>query len=387
MQHERWRSGTLSTGFIAEEFPEGFSPIVAAGETQAVIAAVAAHVDHVQNVRKREISGQFRAGWSRSFDLKRAVMLGSARVDVEVELREGGVDVVFADGRRLRVVSPWTPGEPVWRGDIDEKPTVVQVRAILNGFALAHRGVAVAARVYTRREAALAALMIEREGADLSRSLHCPMPGLVKSIAVTEGQQVRPGDPLCVVEAMKMENQLSAERAATVKKIVAKVGEFARRRRRDHGIRLTPAAVAVERLSVLQVCVALAREDALSTTLARSGKLSIVVALAAAGGAASDERSDRVAWPLLCASTASSQEIVATGVFHGVGVVTAVDAAKGWLTLDHQAIDGFMGAMEMMYRAEPPRLAAGLRVGDHVAFDIEAGRYAIVGVKVLKDAD
>jgi len=225
MQHERWRAGRLSTGFIAEEFPEGFSPLVAAGETQAVIAAVAAHVDHVQNVRKREISGQFRAGWSRSFDLKRAVLLGATRIDVEVEPRDDGVDVVFADGRRLRLDSPWTPGEPVWRGDVDEQPTAVQVRAILNGFALAHRGVAVAARVYTHREAALAALMIERAGADLSRALHCPMPGLVKSISVKEGQQVRPGDPLCVVEAMKMENQLSAERVATVKKIVAKVGE------------------------------------------------------------------------------------------------------------------------------------------------------------------
>ena len=226
MQHERWRAGHLSTGFIAEEFPEGFSPLVAAGETQAVIAAVAAHVDHVQNVRKREISGQFRAAWSRTLDLKRAVLLGATRIDVEVGPRDGGVDVVFADGRRMRVDSPWTPSDPVWRGEIDEKPTAVQVRAILNGFALAYRGVAVAARVYTHREAALAALMIERAGADLSRALRCPMPGLVKSIAVKEGQQVRPGDPLCVVEAMKMENQLSAERAATVKKIVAKVGEL-----------------------------------------------------------------------------------------------------------------------------------------------------------------
>jgi len=225
MQHERWRAGRLSTGFIAEEFPDGFSPLVATGETQAVIAAVAAHVDHVENVRKREITGQFRTGWRRTFDLKRAVMLGATRIDVEVEPRDGGVDVAFADGRRLRVESPWKPGEPVWRGAVDDKPTAVQVRAILNGFALAHRGVAVAARVYTHHEAALAALMIERAGADLSRALHCPMPGLVKSIAVKEGQRVRPGDPLCVVEAMKMENQLSAERDATVKKIVAKVGE------------------------------------------------------------------------------------------------------------------------------------------------------------------
>jgi Cu(I)/Ag(I) efflux system protein CusF len=120
-------------------------------------------------------------------------------------------------------------------------------------------------------------------------------------------------------------------------------------------------------------------------TLARPAKISVVVALAAASGAVSDERADRVAWPL-CTSLAHAQESEASGVFHGVGVVKAVDSAKGWLTLDHEAIKGFMGAMEMMYRVEPPRLTAGLRVGDRVAFDIDAGRYAIVGVKVLDKA-
>ena len=225
MQHPRWREGRLSTGFIAEEFPDGFAPLVASGETELDLAAVAAHVDQVHNARKRKISGQLREPGGMVFDLKRAVMLGKARLDVELEPRSDGVDVVFADGRRLAVVSTWTPGELVWRGAIDGRPIAAQVRPILNGFALVHRGVGVDARVYTEREAALAALMIERKGVDASKALLCPMPGLVKSIAVQEGQQVRAGDPLCVVEAMKMENQLSAERAATVKRIVAKVGD------------------------------------------------------------------------------------------------------------------------------------------------------------------
>ena len=238
MQHQRWREGRLSTGFIAEEFPDGFSPLVAEGETQARSPPSR----RMSTTSRTCASADFRANArrpSRAFDLKRAVMLGTARVDVEVEPRDGGVDIVFADGRRLSVDSPWTPGEPVWRGEIDEKPIAAQVRPILNGFALVHRGVGVEARVYTHREAALAALMIERKGADQSRALLCPMPGLVKSIAVKEGQQVRAGEPLCVVEAMKMENQLSAERAATVKTIIAKVGEFAGGRRGDHGVRLT----------------------------------------------------------------------------------------------------------------------------------------------------
>jgi Cu/Ag efflux protein CusF len=121
-------------------------------------------------------------------------------------------------------------------------------------------------------------------------------------------------------------------------------------------------------------------------TLVRAAKLSIVVALAAAWGAVSDERGDPIAWPRLCMSPAVAQERAASGVFHGVGVVKAIDSAKGWLTLDHNAIDGFMGAMEMMYRVEPTRLTAGLKVGDRVAFDIDAGRYAVVGVKVLDKA-
>jgi propionyl-CoA carboxylase alpha subunit len=225
MQHERWREGRLSTGFIAEEFPDGFSPLVAAGETQKILAAVAAHVDHVQNMRKRGISGQLREAARLSFELKRVVLLDRARIDVEVVPREAAVDIVFADGRRLAVDSPWTPSEPVWRGQIDEKPVVVQVRAILNGYTLAHGGVSVAARVYTQREAALAALMIERKGADLTGALLCPMPGLVKSIAVREGEEVKAGEPLCMIEAMKMENVLIADRDVTVKKILAKVGE------------------------------------------------------------------------------------------------------------------------------------------------------------------
>jgi propionyl-CoA carboxylase alpha chain len=99
------------------------------------------------------------------------------------------------------------------------------VRPILNGFALSHGGVSVEARVYTRREAELAALMPKKNAADTSKALLCPMPGLVKAILVAEGQEAKAGEPLCIVEAMKMENVLRAERDAVVKKIVVKEGD------------------------------------------------------------------------------------------------------------------------------------------------------------------
>ena len=227
MQHERWKAGRLSTGFIAEEYQDGFAPLVAEGELAHVMAAVAAHIDHVHNERKRQISGQMRTQRPVVFQRERAVLLGGQRFDIAID--DGGtsflVRIEDGSGHAHHLESEWSPGEPVWRGFVDGEAAAVQVRPILNGFLLAHRGVSVEARVYTRREAELAALMPEKRGADTSKSLLCPMPGLVKAIMVVEGQEVKSGEALCMVEAMKMENVLRAERDVTVKKIAAREGD------------------------------------------------------------------------------------------------------------------------------------------------------------------
>jgi propionyl-CoA carboxylase alpha chain len=225
MQHERWREGRLSTGFIAEEFPNGFAPLVATGETEKNLVAIAAHVDHVQNERKRLISGQLRSQTNVRFQRERTVMLGKASNNIEITPHNGWLAVAISGGPILRVASDWRPGEGVWGGEIEGAPVIAQVRPLLNGFVLAHSGVSIDARVYTRREAELAALMLERKGADTSKTLLCPMPGTLKSIAVREGQEVKIGEALCMVEAMKMENVLVAERDATVKRILAKTGD------------------------------------------------------------------------------------------------------------------------------------------------------------------
>ena len=225
MQHPRWREGRLSTGFIAEEFPDGFHPLVAKGEIELRLAVAAAHIDHTLNARKRLISGQLREPEQMRFELKRVVAMGKSRIELEIDPKKGGVEIVLGDGRRVTVHSDWKPGDPLWRGTVDGVEIAVQARPILNGYALSHAGVAVDARVYTRREAALAALMIERKGVDGSRFLLCPMPGLVKAIAVKVGQEVKTGEQLCIVEAMKMENVLNAERDATIKAILAKEGD------------------------------------------------------------------------------------------------------------------------------------------------------------------
>jgi propionyl-CoA carboxylase alpha chain len=133
--------------------------------------------------------------------------------------------VFFTESENDLIVSDWKPGEPVWRGTISGFEVAMLVQAIPNGVRIATAGTAADIRVYTRREAELAALMPEKKASDTSKALLCPMPGLIKSIAVAEGQEVKAGETLAVVEAMKMENVLRAERDVTVKKLRAKAGD------------------------------------------------------------------------------------------------------------------------------------------------------------------
>jgi propionyl-CoA carboxylase alpha chain len=229
MAHPRWKSGALSTGFIAEEFPGGFEVPMPQGETARVIAAVAAVIDHRLNARKRQISGQMATTRPVRFAETRIVQLGTGENRQSFELTVddglGETHVRFADGASDLVVTHWKPGDPVWTGAISGVERAMRVESIPNGVRLAMAGTAADARVYTRREAQLAALMPEKRGADTSRVLLCPMPGLVKSIAVSEGQEVKAGETLAVVEAMKMENVLRAERDVTISKLRAKAGE------------------------------------------------------------------------------------------------------------------------------------------------------------------
>ena len=224
MAHPRWREGALSTGFIAEEYPDGFAETAPAGPLGRRFAAVAAAIDHQGNERKRGISGQRRPGAVR-FERDRVVLLGREPHPVLVEDAGGGIAVAFADGERLAVTSSWRPGDPVWTGSVGGEDVAFGARAIPNGVRLTHGGAAADARVFTRREAELAALMPEKVASGAGKALLCPMPGLVKAIAVSVGQEVKAGETLAIVEAMKMENVLRAERDATVTTVLAKEGD------------------------------------------------------------------------------------------------------------------------------------------------------------------
>jgi len=230
MQHPRWRAGDLSTGFIAEEYPDGFAPRLPDAEELERLAIVAVFIDDLGNRRRRQISGQM-SGEEVQFAPVRVANISGVSEKLAVREHEGGravIDVLEASGavrRTVEVTSDWWPGTPVWRGQIDGQTVAVQLRPLLNGFELTHRGIRLPAHVFTEREAELAALMPVREPPDTSKMLLCPMPGLVVSIDVSEGQEVKAGERLCAVEAMKMENILRAERDTVVAKINVAPGD------------------------------------------------------------------------------------------------------------------------------------------------------------------
>ena len=228
MQNPRWRAGKLSTGFIVEEYPDGFRSRKPEGEGAQIMATVATAIDHVLGERKRQISGQM-SGRAVTHERRRVVRMGDSEFPLDVERRDGMIVVTFfADGGNHHshmLESDWAPADLVWMGRYDGEKISVQVRPLTNGFWLAHRGVEVEAFVYTEREAAAARLMPAKKPLDSGKLLHCPMPGLVVSIAVAEGQEVKIGEPLVVVEAMKMENVLLAERDCVIKAIRVKPGD------------------------------------------------------------------------------------------------------------------------------------------------------------------
>jgi propionyl-CoA carboxylase alpha chain len=214
MDNPRWKSGMLSTGFIEEEFAGGFGGNSLTPDTLQALAEVSVLLDHIENTKKRKISGQLN-GRKVEFSRNRHVRLADTWIEIQIS----------DDLDKAADLSPWMKGKQLITAHTSIGLLTVQVKSIINGYRLNWRGIACDAHVYTLREAELAKLMPVKKAADTSKKLLCPMPGLVVSLAVSEGQAVKAGDTLAIVEAMKMQNVLRAERDVTVQKINAKAGD------------------------------------------------------------------------------------------------------------------------------------------------------------------
>ena len=227
MKHPRWRQGRLSTGFIAEEYPDGFAPVQPDAMQTAVLVAVAGSCGRIDDMRRQRYADRLRPAVDASA-VERVVKLGAGYHPVRFteESEAGAYKVVLEkDGAETSVVTSWRPGDAIWQGSVDGRSITVQTRQQSNGLRLDWQGLSVTARLFTPRQAELDRLMPVKLPPDTSQVLLCPMPGLLVSLAVAEGQLVKAGETLAVVEAMKMENVLRAERDLKVATIEAMPGD------------------------------------------------------------------------------------------------------------------------------------------------------------------
>jgi propionyl-CoA carboxylase alpha chain len=224
MQHPRFVSGNFNTGLIAESYPKGFNAADVPHDDPAMLITVAAAMHRQYLARNGSISGQmpgheFRPGAAFVVRLD-----DGADHEVSVEPAAGGWDVTFA-GDRYEVRSDWQFGQIIYQGTINNEPFCMQVERRGLKYRLFHWGTQMDLMVMTARAARLQALMPHKAPPDMSRFLLSPMPGLLTQIGVQAGQEVKAGEVLAKIEAMKMENVLKAERDCVVEKLLAKAGE------------------------------------------------------------------------------------------------------------------------------------------------------------------
>jgi propionyl-CoA carboxylase alpha chain len=223
MQNPRFISGNFNTGLIAEQYPKGFNAADVPHDDPAMLVAVGAAIHRQYLARNATISGQmpgheYKPG--SAFD----VLMGGERHPVTVTAAAGGWDVRFGDAT-YALRSNWQFGDILYQGTLNGAPICMQVERRGSAYRLFHWGMQADVQVMSARAAELLSLMPVKAAPDMSKFLLSPMPGLLTQIAVTVGQEVKAGEILAKIEAMKMENVLKAERDCVVESLLAKPGE------------------------------------------------------------------------------------------------------------------------------------------------------------------
>ena len=224
MDHKKFISGQITTAFIAEEYSEGFDGVDLTDDKIQDLAACAAAMNRVAEIRRTKISGRMDNHERRVGDDWVVQITGKVFL-VNVLADTAGANVIFEDETSIRVSGDWLPGKKLANMTAGDKNLVIKINKITGGFRMRTRGADLKVLVRTPRQAELSKHMQEKLPPDTSKMLLCPMPGLIVKIDVEIGQEVQEGQPLCTVEAMKMENILRAERKGVVAKINSSVGD------------------------------------------------------------------------------------------------------------------------------------------------------------------
>jgi propionyl-CoA carboxylase alpha chain len=223
MQHPRFRAGAITTGFIAEEYPEGFHGAPADAALLEDLALMAGMIGMEMDFQAGGVSDKLNGNVAPPEE--RVVRIAGNEYAVRFDGFEGGLIGYVDEGDGREVIGHWQPGGALFKARIDERTRIVQVARKGRQWRLTTRGASHLVEMLPKHVALLSRHMIEKVPPDLSRFLICPMPGLLTRLDVGAGDKVEAGQPLAVVEAMKMENILRAEKAGTVKSVNAKPGD------------------------------------------------------------------------------------------------------------------------------------------------------------------
>ncbi len=226
MEEERFRAGDFTTGYIKERFPEGFKGVTPSPAQRVLLLSAAAFAHTLRAQRAHQISGQIAGRvWADGARDWRVLAAGEAS-EAHVTLNAAGALVRIGTAAGPHILeSAWRPGNPVLSGRFDGEAFAVKIKVLAEGYALRFRGARLDAIVCTARAAELHALLPAKHAPDTSNRIVSPMAGLVVAIEAAPGQAVKAGDGVAVVEAMKMQNIIRAERDGVVAKVHAAAGE------------------------------------------------------------------------------------------------------------------------------------------------------------------
>ena len=222
MEHPRFQSGNISTAFIAEEYPEGFAGVEMEGPYQFALQAAALLLQRSDDERRAGETQAFATSLSASQE--KTIICGTNATEAIIAAQDGQYAITI-DGQTKLARLAYQPGDGLAALTLDDEPFIIKVSAAAPGYRLRLRGIDEVLMVFDSQVGALYAHMPAPKVVDTSNLLLCPMPGLVVSLMVEEGQHVEEGQPLVIIEAMKMENVLRAEKAATISALPVAEGD------------------------------------------------------------------------------------------------------------------------------------------------------------------
>jgi propionyl-CoA carboxylase alpha chain len=222
LDQKRFQSGKITTGYIKEEFPQGFHGAHASPEVEKVLVAAATYANVLVRTRASGISGRIEPAKPQRKDW--VALVGRKQVPLSIQFQTGEAEIDFADGAKHALSTNWKPGQGMMELVFDNGAYALAITPVEEGYVVKRLGVEAHVKVCTPFQAELHKRLPEKQKPDTSKLIMSPMPGLVVSVAVTVGQEVKSGEAVCVVEAMKMQNIIRAEADGVVKTVNASAG-------------------------------------------------------------------------------------------------------------------------------------------------------------------